>query len=110
MLHIQAGYGLWSRDTPFGEILLKTHPLFNQITSGITTAVAYDAQDTFLTILDMNELVYRFLRNSDTQFEPKLQTNGLDGVKSGYLTECGLEIHHGKTHFDIRGIAAAATG
>lgn len=96
--------------TPFGEIMLKTHPLFNQITSGITTAVAYDAYDASLVILDMENLHYRYLRNSDTQYQPKLAANDLDGVQSGYLTECGLEVHHPTTHYEIQGLSSAAAG
>lgn len=96
--------------SPFGTVVLKTHPLFNQITSGTTTGTDFHAVDTWLAILDMDEMVYRFLRNSDTQFESNLQANGLDGMKSGYLTECGLEIHHPTSHFLLKDLAASTAG
>lgn len=88
--------------TPFGEIVLKTHPLFNQMTGGTTGTDAYYGMEAWMLVIDPKELVYRYI--DDTQYQQKLQDNGLDGEKSGYLTECGLEIHHPKTHFLLTGL------
>jgi len=84
---------------PGGTLVLKTHPLFNQVQSDLVRASAYYGMDSWALILDMGELVYRPLRGSDTQYLPDRQDNGTDGLKSEYLTECGLEIHHAKQHF-----------
>lgn len=84
---------------PFGELVLKTHPLFNQITS-----TAYNAADSSMTVLDMANVQYVYLKDSDTKYQQDLQDNGLDGMKSGYLTECGIEVHHPLTHFQINGM------
>lgn len=84
---------------PFGTLVLKTHPLFNQLSS-----TTYNAADSSMVVLDMENVMYRYLTGDDTRFEKDLQENGLDGMKSGYLSECGLEVHHALTHFYIKGL------
>lgn len=95
-------------DSPFGSIVIKTHPLFNQMLGGTTAGTAYYGMNSTLVVLDMAELKYRYLVDSDTKYQPVLQDNGVDGMKSGYLTECGLEVHHGKNHFRINSLVAGA--
>ena len=90
---------------PHGELVLKTHPLFNQVTSN-TSGQSYYALNSSMYVLDMGNLVYRHLKGDDTRYQQKLQENGLDGEKSGYLTECGLEVHHGETHYLIENLNA----
>ena len=90
--------------TPQGTLILKTHPLFNQIQSGATGGGDYHAMDTWMLILDMADFVYRPLKESDTQYLPNRQANGVDGLTSEYLTEMGLEVHHGKHHYLVKGL------
>jgi hypothetical protein len=87
---------------PFGELVIKTHPLFNQITS--SASPNYNALDSWMVVLDMDNIRYRPFDGADTKWEGDLQANGLDGMKAGYLSECGLEVNHASTHFLIRGI------
>jgi hypothetical protein len=87
---------------PFGDLILKTHPLFNQVTGSTTGGTAYYGMTSWMLVVDTAELVYRPL--DDTKYEASLQANGLDGMKSGYLTEAGLEIHHPTAHFLIKGL------
>jgi len=96
--------------TPYGTLVLKTHPLFNQNQSVLAGegVQSYFGMDSWLLILDMADLTYRPLRNSDTQYLPDRQANGVDGLTSEYLTETGLEINHGKHHYLAKGIVAAA--
>lgn len=94
--------------SPFGELVLKTHPLFNRLTSGTTGTSAYQAIDSWVIALDMQEIVYRPLVDSDMKWQPDMQDRGVDGLKSGYLTECGLEIHHPLAHYCIKGLSSAA--
>jgi len=96
--------------SPFGTVVLKTHPLWNQLVGGTTGGTAYLGLNAWLAILDMEEFVYRNLTDSDTKYTADLQANDLDGMKSGYLTEGGLEIHHPDAHFVIKGLAGAAAG
>ena len=93
---------------PFGTVILKTHPLFNQLTGGTTGTGTYYGMNSWLFILDMAEISYTYI--DDTKYEKDLQANGQDGMKSGYLTEAGLEFHHPTAHFLIKGLATAGTG
>lgn len=91
---------------PFGELVLKTHPLFNQVTGGTTSATRYYGLNSWLLVIDQQELVYRYI--DDTKYEKQLQANGFDGMQSGYLTEAGLEVHHPLSHFLIKGMETGA--
>lgn len=97
---------------PFGELVIKTHPLFNYVTSGTnpTATSAYYGMETWMAVLDMENFTYVNLKDSDTKYEPKLETNGLDGMKSGYLTEASIMIAHAKTHYLLKNIVASAVG
>lgn len=83
--------------TPFGTLILKTHPLFT-----LDPAFRYD-----MVILDTEYLVYRYV--DDTKYLPNRQANDLDGEKSEYLTEAGLEVHFEKSHAIIQGVGFGAT-
>lgn len=86
--------------SPHGELVVKRHPLFNQA-PGATGAQTYYGLDSTMIVLDQKNLVYRYFSGDDTRYEPELQENGVDGMKSGFITECGLEVHHGDTHFMV---------
>lgn len=92
--------------TPFGELVFKSHPLFNQITGGVTAATAYAGMNSTIAFLDMSGIRYRYI--DDLKYEKDLQANGLDGMKSGYLAECGIELHHAKAHHWWTNVTAAA--
>lgn len=94
--------------TPFGTLVFKTHPLFNEMPGGVTAATAYVGWDSACVVLDMKELQYVYLNGSDTMYRPKLEENDLDGMKSGYLTECSMEMHHPDHHFLLKGLIKAA--
>lgn len=94
--------------SPFGTVVFKTHPLFNYSTGGTHNATEYFGFNSSLYVLDMENIVYRYLEDSDTQYLPDRQSNGLDGKKSEYLTEAGLELHHPDTHFIINGLTNPA--
>lgn len=90
--------------SPFGELVFKTHPLFNILRSGATGGTDYHGVESWAVVLDMENIQYVYLRDSDTKYEQKLQDNGLDGMKSGYLTECSMELHHAKTHHLLKNL------
>lgn len=90
--------------SPFGTLVFKAHPLLTQIAGGTTGGTAYAAHSNMGFIVDMANLKYRYLTDSDLKFEDNLQVPGMDGMKKGYIAECGYEIHHPKTHFFIYGI------
>ncbi len=86
----QKTYGMQIREwiTPFGSIMMKTHPLFS-----------FDATTrNMMVIIEPKELEYKFI--DDTTFygenTSKTVSQGnnarrLDGTNEEYLTECGLE-------------------
>lgn len=89
---------------PFGTLVWKTHPLFNQMTGGSTGGTAYHGFSSHGIVLDMENIKYVYLKDRDTKYQPDLQENGVDGLKSGYLTECSIELSHAKTHFWIKNL------
>ena len=95
--------------TPFGDLILKTHPLFSRMQDG-QGADTWTSYESAMAIVDMGELMYRPLRNSDTKWVPNQQNPGDDRVEGGYLTEAGMEFHHPQSHFLIKGLNAAAVG
>lgn len=97
---------------PFGELAIKTHPLFNYVTTGTnpTATSTYYGQESWMFILDMENLEYVHMKDRDTKYEPKLETNGLDGMKSGYISEASIRISHPVTHYLLKNLVAAATG
>lgn len=97
------GMNVWRLTSPFGDLVFKTHPLFNQMTSG----VGYVGMEANCVVLDMSEIIYRNMSDSDTKYETDLQLPGQDSLKSGYLTECGLEVHFPLAHGYIKGLTKA---
>lgn len=97
--------------TPFGELVLKTHPLFNQLRDDLTATTASDTAwygaESQLAILDMANICWRAFSGDDTRYEKDLQQNGMDGMKSGYLTEGGYEVDHATTHYLIQNLHKA---
>jgi hypothetical protein len=92
--------------TPFGELVFKVHPLFNQMQGGTTGGSQFFSVANNAYILDMSNLRYRYV--DDVMYEKDLTPIGLDGLKSGYKGECGLELHHGPSHFVWTGIQGGA--
>lgn len=82
--------------TPAGTLAITEHPMFSA-TPGI-------ANDLF--ILDTANIRYRHLQ--DTTYLKNRQENGVDGQADEFLTEAGLEVHHGSTHFWLRNANAMA--
>lgn len=93
---------------PFGELVIKTHPLFNQLVGGTNAGGggAFYGMNSSLVILDQKEIKYRYI--TDTKYEKDLQTTGMDGMKAGWLTEAGIEVHHPTSHFWISGMTSGA--
>lgn len=89
---------------PFGEVFMKPHPLFNAMPDG-SDYWSYASSGVFI---DTQFLRYRPLRNSDTKYLANRQGNGLDGMTSEFLTECGLEVDVAKSHSLWTGVKAAS--
>jgi hypothetical protein len=73
--------------TPFGELHIKTHPLFSYEVTNRNCMVIFDPAD----------LVYRYIDDTTFYKDPDKQNTGrnrIDGTDEEYLTEAGLEFHH----------------
>ena len=93
--------------SPFGEIVLKAHPLFNRVFGGSTGGTAYNTTDGWMAVVDMDSVKYRYLKNSDTDFSTNMQAPGDDQTKAGYLTEAGIQFQHFKTHYLLKDVVLA---
>lgn len=85
--------------TAGGTLVLTEHPLFSQ-------AGAPLASD--LLVLDTANLKYRYI--TDTVLLKDRADKGVDGDCEEYLTECGLEFHHPKTNYWLKGISTVSVG
>lgn len=86
------GMNISSVETVHGTLLFKSHPLF--------------ADDATLRysgfILDVNELRYRALNDSDTTLLRNRQANDADRRKDEWLTEAGFECRYPEAHMYIQ--------
>lgn len=80
--------------TPFGTIYYKTHPLMTQNPALRNNAL----------ILDVGNLIYRFLDGRDTELLKNRQANDADHRKDEWLTECGLELRFPESHMYIQNV------
>ena len=76
------GLQVWNWITPFGNIMMKTHPLFSY----------YASTRNSMLIFEPKNLKYRFI--DDTSFMDQSKTNTKDAEEGEFLTEAGLEYHH----------------
>jgi hypothetical protein len=88
--------------TPFGEILLKTHPLYN------FKPYLRDC----ITIFEPQNMRFKYI--DDTHFkkddgEKRAGYTGYDGTKEEFLTEGGYEFHFPETMMHLQGIGVDGT-
>jgi hypothetical protein len=102
----QKEYGIEVRrlSSLFGTLVLKVHPLFSQMVGGTNTTAFY-SYSSAMAILDMDYIKYVYLE--DVNYQADLTNKGIDGMKSGYLAECSIELAHPKAHFLIKNLAKA---
>jgi hypothetical protein len=89
---------------PFGSLVIKTHPLWNQMPGGTTGGTAYFGMNSTLIALDMENIKFVHLEGDDIRYEPKLEAPGFDGLKSGYIGEISIEVGLTETHFMIENL------
>jgi hypothetical protein len=88
------GMNVVTVETAFGIVHFKQHPLFSQI-QGLRYAGLY---------LDVGNLRYRALNDSDTTLCKEIQNNDYDGRKDEWLTEAGLECRMPESHMFIQNV------
>jgi hypothetical protein len=55
-------------------------------------------------IVDTRNIMYTYLRGRDTRFLRERQGNGEDRVTHEFMTKCGLDLRHSRTHGYITGV------
>lgn len=98
-----AAYGIkvnrWT--TPFGEIMLKRHPLFTYKAHRRNSIVIFEPENVQFSYIDDT-----FFKKDDSE---KLAGRfGYDGTKEEYLTEAGWEWHFPKTFMYLTGVGQEA--
>lgn len=87
---VQKAYGMnvvtW--ETPFGTVHFKTHPLFSRQAN-----LRYNG-----LLLDVQNLKFRALNDSDTTLLSRRQAPDFDGRKDEWITEAGLEVNFPESH------------
>lgn len=96
---IGESYGMDVRKlvTPFGNLLLKTHPLMSQ-----NSLLRYN-----MLILDVPNLKYRYVRGRDMELLTNRQNNDEDARKDEWFAECGLELDMPESHMYIQNMVTA---
>lgn len=80
-----------------GTVHYKVHPLFDEDP---------DLEDAML-FLDLGNLMYRPLTDSDTTFLKGRQETDRDGRKDEWITEAGLELKFPETHMFLKNVNIA---
>ena len=89
---IEFGTSVHQWITPFGELLIHTHPLFTQRVYNTNT----------MLILEPENVEHAVLR--DTAFEDNIQANDADFQKAQWITEMGFQWNHPKTMGYMTGV------
>jgi hypothetical protein len=82
------GLSVYEYLSPHGIVHLVRTPLFTEVPSSVVSVI----------VLDMENVKYRFLSDSDTKLYEDIQENDRDGKKGEYLTECGIQVMLEQTH------------
>lgn len=88
---------LHSQTTLRGTVHYAVHPLFDEDP---------DLQGSAL-IIDIGNIMYRPLTDSDTTFLKGRQETDRDGRKDEWITEAGIEVHYPESHMYLYGITGA---
>lgn len=94
----QFGQDIVGHKTEFGTVWYKTHPLFNADPS-----LRYDG-----LFLDLPNIIYRPLQDSDTQRQINIQPPDADYRKDQYITEAGFEMRFPESNMWMRGVTSVS--
>lgn len=86
------GIGVKQWITGHGNLIIVKHPL---LVDGPSTSAGYSG---YAFVVDVDKVVYRPLKNSDTMLVKDIQTNGDDAWQDEYLTECTIEVANPLLH------------
>jgi hypothetical protein len=89
-------YGLQIKNLvhAWGDLKLVNHPLMSEHPSWRGACI----------IVDTRNIMYTYLKGRDTRFLRERQGNGEDRVTHEFMTKCGLDLRHSRTHGYITGV------
>lgn len=89
-------YGLQIKNLvhAWGDLKLVNHPLMSEHPSWRGACI----------IVDTRNIMYTYLTGRDTRFLRERQGNGEDRVTHEFMTKCGLDLRHARTHGYITGV------
>lgn len=90
------GWDIVTYNSPFGSVHFKTHPLFSQ-----NASLRYSA-----LILDVWNLIYRYMDGRDTTLLKMRQPNNADYREDEWFGELGLELRFPESHMFISNFRA----
>jgi len=93
------GFNILTWETPFGTVHFKTHPLFSRNTAWRNNGLLVDVQN----------LRYRPLTESDTTLLKNRQKTDQDRRKDEWLTESGLECRFPESHMYLHDLYQITT-
>lgn len=85
------GMKIFRWTTPWGDLIFKSHPLFNQ-NAGLRNSAF---------IADVGSMKYICVEDRDSQLLKNRQPNDADYRKDEWFTECGMELHYPERHFFV---------
>src|SRR5882724_3150350 len=90
------GWDIVTFTSPFGAMHFRTHPLFSQ-----NASLRYSA-----LVLDVWNLIYRFMDGRDTNLLKMRQPNNADYREDEWFGECGLELRFPESHMFMNNFRA----
>lgn len=88
------GMKMYRLETPHGDLLIKTHPLFKEDPMMQST----------MCVLDMGNIGYHPMEDRDTNLLKNRQARDADYRKDEWITEASLEFRFPETHMVINGL------
>ena len=90
------GLSVYEYQSAHGVVHLVRTPLFTEVTSAVVSVV----------VLDMEQIKYRYLTDSDTKVMEDIQENDRDGRKGEYITETGIQVMLEQNHSVLTNVDA----
>lgn len=90
------GMDVTKHKSPYGTLYYKTHPLMSQHPTLRYTAL----------ILDVQNMIYRYVIGRDTELLTERQPNDADYRKDEWLTESGLEVKFPESNMFLKNITS----
>ena len=90
------GLSIHEYQSAHGLLKIVRNPLFSEVDPTVLSAV----------VIDLPNLKYRFLTDSDTKLYEDIQENDRDGKKGEYISEVGIQLMLEQTHAVLKNVTS----